>query len=111
MILKSLSDESSVYTEKLRDFFEAIGIERVIFVPYGVRKIYIRVSEYTGLFYISMWRKCEELAVSNDFLTIEESLEYAKTIAKESGLSEEAIEFSITQLQKDFQFYSGRRLK
>jgi hypothetical protein len=100
MFIKALSDKSTVYAEKIRDLLEATALERVILVPYGVRKIYINESEYSGEFYVSMWRDCEELDVATGFPNYLKSWEYANTIATEAGLCEEAIESVIYSINE-----------
>jgi hypothetical protein len=92
LIIKTMSEETASAAKKTRDLLESTGIETVVLVPIGVQKITI-TEESSSNYTVQLWRDGKELDRAAGFLYFEKCLNYAKTVAKESGLTVKDIDF------------------
>src|SRR4051794_26992378 len=81
-----MSTHSTFLAKKIRDLLENPFEQFIFIVPFGIRKIYI--EEKMGIIKVHSWNEKEEDLDVADVNSLEDSLNYARTLAKAAGLSE-----------------------
>lgn len=100
VLIKTFSDQETKNAIKTRELLELITKQRVYIVPKGVSCLFISIDEKNNndlVVYVT--RDGEEgptdLDIVRGFESITECWEYARVIAKESGLSDEDIDADV----------------
>jgi hypothetical protein len=81
-----MSKNSTFLARKIRDLLENPFEPFIFIMPFGIRKIYI--EEKMGIIKVHSRNENEEDLDVADLMSLEESLNYATTLAKAAGLSE-----------------------